>query len=481
MPQRSGLTVAVLAELETSGGKVSASLRARTDEVILLIDEALNRQVNAIIHHPEFQAMEARWLGLAMLVREASQSREVKIKVLSASWKEVCRSMERASDFDQSHLFELIYNREFGMPGGEPYGLLVGDYQLPPAEDQGVDSISTISQIAVVAAAAFCPFVAGASPNSVGLENFHELNRVHDFSSLQNDLSRIRWNGVRRNDDSRFLGLVGPRILMRQPHKAYTRRRDDGFPFREEVSENAQSLLWGNGAFAFATVILRTFIETGWFADLRGVTQDEIDGGMVAPWQLPPLELGLESEGLSSQPPVEVRLTRGQELQFSDLGIVPISTTYLSSCAIFNANQSLHAPGHYPTETARQNARLAAMLQYVLCASRFSHYLKVIMRDNIGQLSTAGLIQRRLEDWLSQYTLGNDDAEQSLRTRFPLRSAGISVSEIPGKPGTFSCTVRLQPHFQLDDVSTSFHLVAEASVTAMGGSSASPAQKRILA
>ncbi|OLP42562.1 type VI secretion system contractile sheath large subunit [Rhizobium oryziradicis] len=460
---------------------MSASLRARTDELILLIDEALNRQVNAILHHPAFQAMEARWLGLAMLVREASQSTDVKIKILSASWKELCRSMERANDFDQSHLFELVYNQEFGMPGGEPFGLLLGDYQLPPAPGDGPDSITTLAQISSVAAAAFCPFIAGASPLSVGLESFHELNRVHDFSSLQFDLSRIRWNGLRRNEDARFLGLVGPRILMRPPHKAYSRKRDDGFPFREHVAESGQTLVWGNGAFGFATVIIRTFIDTGWFADLRGVTQDEIDGGMVAPWQLPPLDLGIESEGLSSQPPVEVRLTRGQELQFSDMGIVPISTTYMSSCAIFNANQSLHAPGHYPTETARQNARLAAMLQYVMCASRFSHYLKVIMRDNIGQLSTAGLIQRKLEDWLSRYTLGNDDAEQSLRTRYPLRSAGIGVSEIPGKPGTFSCTVRLQPHFQLDDVSTSFHLVAEASAASMGSSSTQPDQKRISA
>lgn len=460
---------------------VSASLRARTDELILLIDEALNAQVNAILHHPAFQAMEARWLGLAMLVREASQSTDVKIKILSASWKELCRSMERASDFDQSHLFELVYNQEFGMPGGEPYGLLVGDYPLPPADVDGVDSISTMTQVSTVAAAAFCPFIAGASPQSVGLESFHELNRVHDFSFLHHDLSRIRWNSLRRNEDARFIGLVGPRILMRPPHKAHSRKRQDGFPFREQIAENGETLLWGNGAFGFAAIIIRTFVDSGWFADLRGVTQDEIDGGMLAPWQLPPLELGIESEGLSSQPPVEVRLTRGQELQFSDIGIVPVSTTYMSSCAIFNANQSLHAPEHYPTETARQNARLAAMLQYVLCASRFSHYLKVIMRDNIGQLSTAGVIQRRLEEWLSQYTLGNDDAEQSLRVRFPLRSAGIGVSEIPGKPGTFSCTVRLQPHFQLDDVSTSFHLVAEASAASMGAASAQSEQKRIFA
>lgn len=458
-----------------------SDIRSQADQLIALIDDALNRQVNAILHHAEFQAMEARWRGLAMVVREASRSPEVKIKLLNASWRELARSMERATDFDQSHLFEIVYNREFGMPGGEPIGLMVGDYAFSPEDIDGVDGITTLSQIGMVAAAAFCPFIAGASPSAIGLEDFSELARVQDFSWLKQEKSRLRWNALRARDDSRFIGLVAPRILLRSPHKPFSRRREDPFPFREHIGEDGDTLLWGNPAFAFASVVVRNFIDSGWFADIRGVTQDEIDGGMLSSWQLPPLDLGIESNGLSAQPPVEMQLTMGQEQQFSDLGIVPVSTTYLSSMAIFNANQSLHAPGHYSKESARQNARLAAMLQYVLCASRFSHYLKVIMRDDIGQLSDALTIERKLENWLSSYTLGNDDAEASLRIRYPLRSAGIKVYEIPGKPGSFSCTVRLQPHFQLDDVSTSFHLIAETTTPTASITRSSPEPQRIQA
>ncbi|KIQ03344.1 type VI secretion protein [Agrobacterium tumefaciens] len=458
-----------------------SDIRSQADQLIALIDDALNRQVNAILHHAEFQAMEARWRGLAMVVREASRSPEVKIKLLNASWRELARSMERATDFDQSHLFEIVYNREFGMPGGEPIGLMVGDYAFSPDDIGGVDGITTLSQIGMVAAAAFCPFIAGASPSTIGLEDFSELVRVQDFSWLKQEKSRLRWNALRARDDSRFIGLVAPRILLRSPHKPFSRRREDPFPFREHIGEDGDTLLWGNPAFAFASVVVRNFIDSGWFADIRGVTQDEIDGGMLSSWQLPPLDLGIESNGLSAQPPVEMQLTMGQEQQFSDLGIVPVSTTYLSSMAIFNANQSLHAPGHYSKESARQNARLAAMLQYVLCASRFSHYLKVIMRDDIGQLSDALTIERKLENWLSSYTLGNDDAEASLRIRYPLRSAGIKVYEIPGKPGSFSCTVRLQPHFQLDDVSTSFHLIAETTTPTASITRSSPEPQRIQA
>ncbi len=443
---------------------------------IAMIDDALNKQVNVILHHPDFQAMEARWRGLAMLMRHTGRSEEVKVKILSVSWPQLTRSLERTTEFDQSHLFELVYSREFGMPGGEPFGLLIGDYQLSPQDPAGGDTVGALAQIGMASAAAFCPFVAAAAPQAIGLQDFAELSRVQDFSSLAYDPNRIRWNGLRSREDSRFLGLVAPRILMRSPYEAFSRDRDDLFPFRESIAADGSTLLWGNGAFAFAMVVIRNFIETGWFADIRGVTQDAIDGGLLSAEELAPYDLSIESNGLSEQAPVEIRLTSGQEQQLCELGIVPIATTYLSSSAIFNSNQSLHAPPHYSSEHARQNARIAAMLQYVLCASRFSHYLKVIMRDEIGKLADTISIERKLNGWLSGYTLGNDDADLSLRTRYPLRSAGISVDEIPGRPGIFACTVRLQPHFQLDDVSTSFHLIAEtANATyAFSGSPTTP-------
>ncbi|TRL41326.1 type VI secretion system contractile sheath large subunit [Rhizobium straminoryzae] len=442
---------------------VRCDARRLADRVICLIDEALNDQLNAIMHHEQFQAMEARWRGLAMLVRQASRGSDVKVKLLSVGWAELARSLDRAADFDQSPLFELVYSREFGMPGGEPFGLLVADFYFSPAEPAHADPVGALTHLATMAAAAFCPIVAGATPKTVGLDAFSELGRITDFSWLSTDPRRLRWNTLRAGDDARFLGLVAPRVLMRQPLKSHDRRRADPFPFRERIGEDARDLLWGNGSFAFGAVLIRNFIESGWFADIRGVTQDATDGGFLSADELPPLDLGLESEGLSRQPPVEVRLSSAQEQQLGELGIIPIGTTYLTANAIFNSNPSLHAPPHYSSDQARQNARLAGMLQYVFCASRFSHYLKVIMRDEIGKLADAGTLERRLNDWLTGYTLGNEDADVSLRIRYPLRSAGVSVSEVAGKPGSFACTVRLQPHFQLDDISTSFHLIAEAN------------------
>lgn len=434
----------------------------RAERLVALLDAAICAQVNSILHHPRFQAMEARWRGVALLVRTAGGAADVKLKLLSASWAEFGRSMERAPEFDQSRLFELVYSGEFGMPGGEPFGLLVADYEVAHVpENGGRDPIGALAAAAGVAAAAFCPLVAGASPRLLQLDSFADLARLPDLSRLAEDPALLRWDRLRRREDTRFLGLVAPRVLLRRPYRADTRRRVDGFRFAERIEADGSHLLWGNGAFAFAAVAIGRFRSSGWFADLRGAPQDEDGGGLVS--MLDPFDDGSESAGRSAQPPVEVRLTSLQDQELAEFGLVPISTSYLSDVCVLNSNQSLHRPATYSQAGATQNARLSAMLQYVLCASRFAHYLKVILREEVGRLADNESIQRRLDEWLARYTLGNEDADLALRTRFPLRLATVTVAEQAGRAGAFSCAVRLQPHFQLDDIATSFHLLAETA------------------
>ncbi|MCL2714031.1 MAG: type VI secretion system contractile sheath large subunit [Alphaproteobacteria bacterium] len=450
-----------MATRDASGPRRRHDIRARADRLIALIDAALSKQVCRILHHPRFRAMEARWRGLGMLLRSSGNSPDVKIRILPASWAELCRAMERASEFDQSQLFELVYSREFDMPGGEPFGLLVGDYEIGPDMEEGRDAVSTLRAIAQVAAAAFCPFVAAASPRLIELGSFRELSRLPDLARPVADPALQRWRSLRRLEDTRFVGLVAPRVLMRPPYGADDRRRRDGFGFREEVEVDGAHLNWGNGAFAFAAVVIGHFVSSGWFADMRGAPQDDRGGGVVP--ALPAFDSGLESHGLSRQPAVEVRLTGLQEKQISEFGLIPVSTTYMASELVFNSNSSLHQPERYNNPHATQNARISAMVQYVLCASRFAHFLKVILRDEVGRLADALSIENRLRNWLGQYTVGNDNASLSQRRRFPLRLAAVDVAEQPGRAGSFTCQVRLQPHFQLDDVDTTFQLIAETS------------------
>ena len=266
---------------------------------------------------------------------------------------------------------------------------------------------------------------------------------------------------MRAQEDARFLGLLAPRVLMRLPLKPYDRKRIDGFMYEERVFADGRELLWGSPAYAFAGVVLRAYAQSGWFADLRGAPQDQDGGGLVT--DMPTLSFKTDRPGLAAQPPVEIRLTSTQERALSDHGLIPVGCAPFTPWLVFNANPSLHRPFRSQSRIADENARIAAMLQYVLCASRFAHYLKVMMRDRVGSLGSADSIEAMIGAWLHKHCLGNDDASAELKARFPLRNASVSVRELPGRPGILGCVLRLQPHFQLDDVSTSFQLVAEVS------------------
>ena len=451
-------------------------LAARIEALIALIDERLSAQVDAIVHQPRFQTLEAAWRGVDMLLRtaEGGGAGAVRLKLLDVSWAALSRSFERAAEFDQSRLFELVYSQEFGQAGGEPFGLLVGAYEITWRIDRraGGDPVSTMGAVASVAAAAFCPFVAGAHPSLLDMETFRELADLSDLaavlSSHGGDPARAaglaRWERLRGREDARFLGLAAPRILLREPRRGPDRRRRDGFRYAERIGASGEGLLWGSAAFAFAAVAIRQFDETGWFADIRGAPQDDDGGGLVP--ALAPLDFGTDGGGMSAQAPVEARLTGLQRDQLAGAGLVPVGTLYGDPRLVFDANPSLHRPPRYERAEASENARLAAMLQYVMCASRFAHYLKVIMRDEVGSSAPAAALETRLQTWLAGYCVGNEDASNALRARHPLRSAGVQVRDMAGRPGAYACTIHLQPHFQLDDVSTAFQLVAETAEAA---------------
>jgi type VI secretion system protein ImpD len=439
---------------------------ARMDGLIVAIDAAISAQVNAILHHPRFQALEARWRGLAYLVQVVRGIANAKLRLLTAPWSELAGDLDRAVEFDQSRLFRLVYSDEFDMPGGEPFGLMVGDYAVAhlPSRESPSDDVGALRSIAAIAAAAFCPFLTTCRPSLLGLDHFADLDFLPDLASANSGLDFARWRALRSLPDARFLGIVMPRVLLRLPYRSHDRRRIDGFAFREEIGAAGDELLWGNAAFAFAGVVLRAFGRSGWFADLRGAPEDSEGGGLVT--DLPSLSFATDRAGIAVQPPVEFRLSSTQERMISELGLIPVAPVNYTPFLVFNSNSSLHRSTNYDRPAAAQNARLSAMLQYVLCASRLAHHMKGKMRDQIGRLVGAQALEQTLSEWLSQYCLGNDEAAADIKARFPLRAAQVRVAEVPGRPGMLSCVLHLQPHFQLDDVSATFHLVTEVATVA---------------
>jgi type VI secretion system protein ImpD len=459
VPEAGMLSHAAIEDIDIS--KSGSALHLQIDRLIEAIDAALSAQVNAILHHHRFQRMEAGWRLLHKLVTQPKYGGTSLVRIMSVSWQTLVRDIERAADFDQSKLFNYIYSEEFDMPGGRPFGLLIGDYEVSSGinPDTGTDDVAALEGIASVAAAAFTPFICSASPALLDVKKFAELDREIDMSYLKQLEGNAKWARLRRAPDARFIGITCPRVLARAPHRANDIHRHDGFCFRETVSPDGSTLVWGSAAYAMAMVVLREFQTSGWFADIRGVRRLDEAGGLVDMFDS--IAFKTDAHGFASQPPVEIRLAPMQEQMLSHFGLIPLMPLPYSIDLVFNTNQSLHLPELYGSEIANHNARISAMLQYVLCASRFAHYLKLIMREHVGQVSNVDSLRKMLNEWLGQYCIGNDDAGSEMKAKFPLRSANVDVKEIIGRPGVFSCIMQLQPHFQLDDVKASFQLLAD--------------------
>ncbi len=431
------------------------------------VDELVTSQLNAILHHAEFQKLEAAWRGLWYLADSVPEGANVKIRVLNVTWKDLVKDQERALEFDQSHLFRKVYNEEFGMPGGEPYGLLIGNYDLThrPFPDRPTDDIAALRSLSNVAAAGFAPFVSGIDPRFLEAESFAELEMPFDLHRTFDQPDFLKWRQFRESEDARFTALALPRVLYRRPY-GDAPGHTHGFAFREDTADpNRRGYLWGSPVFALAAVAARAFADSGWLADIRGTRPADSSGGLVL--GLPKVGYGT---GTAETPRsvMDAHLTDAREKELSDLGFIPLCHTPGAAEAGFYSTPSVQKHKIYDDPVATANARLSSMLHYMLCVSRFAHYLKVMMRDRVGAFTTPKEVEAYLNRWLSDYIVSNDDASTSMKARFPLREGRATVREIPGKPGAYQCTVFLRPHFQLDQLSAGIRLTTQLTQASTG-------------
>jgi type VI secretion system protein ImpC len=431
---------------------------------ISTLDQQLSDQLNAIIHHTDFQALEASWRGLNYLVMKAETGEQLKLRLLNVTKKELQNDVEKATEFDQSVLFKKIYEEEYGTFGGFPYSCLVGDYYF----DGGPQDIALIQGISGVAAAAHAPFITAASPSLFDWQAFTEMNNRRDLAKGFGATELAPWRQFRASEDSRYVAMVLPRMLLRLPYdpvnkpveefgyKEFKIRQDDQGSFLEDVdSKDPTRYLWGNGAYALAERITNAFAQYHWCAAIRGVE----GGGKVE--GLPFHTFKSDDGDVALKCPTEISITDRREKELNDLGFISLCHCKGENYAAFFGGQTTNKPVQYLTDSATANARLSSALPYILAASRFAHYLKVIMRDKIGSFMTRDNVSTFLNRWISQYVLLDDDAPQAVKARFPLREARVDVIDQPGKPGCYNAVVFLKPHFQLDELTVSIRLVAE--------------------
>lgn len=457
--EQSRRQIATLVEEVMKGTvRVSKDLEATINARIADIDTLLSKQLNEIMHHADFQKMEGSWRGLHYLVHQSETSTMLKLKVLNVTKDDLRRDLERASEFDQSALFKKIYEEEFGTFGGAPFGALLGDYEF----GRHPQDMALIEKVSNVAAAAHAPFFSAASPQLFNLDSFTDLGTPRDLAKIFDTVEYAKWKSFRESEDSRYVGLCLPHILMRLPYGPET-VPVESFNFKEDVDGRDHSkYLWGNAAYAMGTRLTDAFAKHHWCAAIRGVE----GGGLVE--GLPTHTFRTDEGEVALKCPTEIAITDRREKELADLGLVPLVHCKGTDYAAFFSIQSIQKAKKYDTDAANANARLSTQLPYIMATSRFAHYLKAMMRDKIGSFMSRADCERFLNRWIMNYVTEDDAATPAIKAELPLRQARIEVSEVAGKPGVYKAVAFLRPHFQLDELSVSLRLVAELPPSARG-------------
>ena len=435
----------------------SKNLTQTFNKAIEAIDKKLSQQLSAIMHHEDFQKLEGSWRGLQHLVKNSETSAQLKIKVLNIGKKELHKDLTKAVEFDQSLIFKKIYESEFGIAGGEPYGAMIGDYEF----GTGVEDLEVLQGMSSVAAASFAPFISAASPKVFGLQSFTELSKPRDLEKIFETSEYIKWRSFRESEDSRFVTLTMPRVLARMPYGS-AGLSTEAFKF-EEAPIDANGVIgamtpdkftWTNASFSLGQRLTAAFSEHGWCTAIRGAE----GGGRVE--NLPSFTFTSDDGDVDQQCPTEIGITDRREAELSKLGFLPLCHYKNSDAAVFFGAQTTQKPKKYDSPDATANAAISARLPYILATSRFAHFLKVMGRDKVGSFMEASDCEALLNKWIRNYVNGNPTASADMKAKYPLAEAQVTVKEIPGSPGSYNAVAYLRPWLQMEELTTSMRLVA---------------------
>ena len=436
----------------------SKNLTKTLTDTIASIDAKISDQLSAIMHTPEFLKLEGSWRGLNHLVMQSETGATLKLKVMNVSKADLFKDLDRAVEFDQSQIFKKLYENEFGTAGGEPYGALIGDFEIT----NHPNDIQLVEQMSNVAAACFAPFITAPGPELFGFDDWTELSKPRDLAKVFDSQEYVKWRAFRDTEDSRFVSMVMPRTLARLPYGANTDPVEE-FDF-EEVELDKSGLAkptshshycWMNAAYVMGAVMTRSFAESNFCVAIRGAE----GGGRVD--GLPTHLFKSDDGDVDIKCPTEVGITDRREAELSGLGFLPLCHYKKTDYAVFFGGQTTQKPKKYDEPDATSNAAISARLPSLMATSRFAHYLKVMGRDKIGSFMEADDCGRWLQKWIDNYCMDDPLSSQEMRAKYPLRDAKIEVKEVPGSPGAYHAVAHLRPWLQMEELTASMRLVAK--------------------
>lgn len=446
--------VATLAQQALSDAKVIGDdVFATVDAMRAELDRKLSEQMNAVMHHPEFQKLESAWRGLNYLVSKSETSSNLKIRVLNIGKDECYKTFRQYANaaWDQSPLFKKVYEHEFGQLGGEPYGAIVCDYEF----DHGAADMTVMKGLAKIGAAAHAPVLAAAGSQLLGMEDWTELADPRDLSTRFDASDYAAWRSFRESDDAKYLALTMPRFLGRPLYDPKENPVEE-FYFVEETGGDHNKHLWLNSAYALGARVNAAFKEYGWCTRIRGVES----GGTVT--DLATATFPTDEGGVDMKCPTEIAISDRREAELSDLGLIALVHRKNTDNATFIGSQTCYRPPSYGTNVdATANAKLASRLPYIFASARFAHYLKCMVRDWVGGSREEAQLQADLSDWVHQYVdAAPESSSEETKARLPLKRAEVKVEPDPENPGYYKSRFLFVPHHQMERMDISVSMVS---------------------
>ncbi|MBI1926566.1 type VI secretion system contractile sheath large subunit [Candidatus Poribacteria bacterium] len=390
--------------------------RSIPETIINAVDETLGAQINAILHDRAFQCLESTWRGLKFLIDRTNFRENVQVELLSVP---------------KAHLRDAIYHQVFQPEYDDlseyPLSVIIADYEF----NSSPMDIELLGDIARLAASMQVPFISAVSHAFFGAETAEEQAKVPMLRSLFEGPKYAGWRGLRENEASQYIALTTPRFLLRFPYGP------DGAPvktfnFTERTASSAD-YLWGRGAFAVATTLVRSFIEKGWCTQITG----QHGGGMVE--NLP--VWAYRVAGRNVRVPLDVLFAQSKELEFVEAGFVLLNCRLNDDAACVLFAPTVYRPKKYDTPEDTKAAQLHASLPYQLFATRMADYLKRVVRA-ISTGLTAEQVQERLTAQFRALLA-------KMETKLSEKAVTVEVEASQEKPESYNVFLRLQPPFQI--------------------------------
>ncbi len=443
---------ALLLNVEPAKGGPDQGVRfdkGKVMEVVSRIDELIDAQMNEIIHDETFQKMESSWRGLEDLVNHTNFKADITIDMLDVSKEELGEDFENnSSSLLSSALFDKVYIREYDQYGGRPFGAMVGLYEFTssPAD------LNWLQRMGKVANAAHSPFISAVNHKFFGCESIEEMEAIKDLEGVLAHPRFSKWNALRESEEAAYIGLTFPRYVLRLPWHP-DKNPCDVLNFTEDSRGDSQRYLWGNSAILFARNLVKAFEISGWCQAIRGPK----GGGLIT--GLPVDTFNLRGQD-TIMPPVEIAIPDYREYEFARGGFIPLIYRKSSGDATFFSTQAAKKANRFKDPKDSENSQLVTNLAYTFSITRLAHYIKCIMRDNIGSSADAVYIQAQLESWLTNYvTTVNNPDDLTLR-RFPFKATSVMVNSRPGEIGWYDCKVAVLPHVQFEGLDVELMLEA---------------------